>query len=321
MSMNVAHNSGSVAPTKPNELLSAEERLALMQSSDLVGLWLVAQTWGLVFILLGLAALFPGPLTAIIVLVFLPGRQLGLAVLMHEAGHGSLFATPALNRVVGQWFCALPTLGDLPSYAAGHLEHHRKAGTRDDPDLVNYAAYPIKNKSFGRKVFRDLTGQTGFKLLISLVRGGAGNMNRAQGQGRALLFKQILVQGLLFLALFALGWGWTWLLWFATFMTTYMLVIRLRQIAEHGAVPNLYDLDPRENTRTVEAPYWQRFLMAPHSVNFHLEHHFMAAVPCYRLADLRRLLRARGYFDHTPVSPGYGTVFKSVLQGSSSVSS
>ena len=104
-------------------------------------------------------------------------------------------------------------------------------------------------------------------------------------------------------------------------MTTYMLVIRLRQIAEHGAVPNLYDLDPRENTRTVEAPYWQRFLMAPHSVNFHLEHHFMAAVPCYRLADLRRLLRARGYFDHTAVSPGYGTVFKSVLQGSSSVSS
>ena len=321
MSAKALQNDCPTTPIKPSQILSAEERLALTKSSDLAGFWLVAQTWSLIFLLLGLAATYPGVLTSLLVLVLLPGRQLGLAVLMHEAGHGSLFATSAWNRWVGQWLCALPTLGDLPSYAAGHLEHHRKAGTHEDPDLANYAAYPISKLSFRRKVFRDLTGQTGFKLLMSLYRGGAGNMNRAQGQGRGLLAKQILVQGALFATLYALGWGWTWLLWFATFMTTYMLVIRLRQIAEHGAVPNLYDLDPRENTRTVEAPLWQRFLLAPHGVNYHLEHHFMAAVPCYRLLDLRRLLRSRGYFHGMPAASGYGSVLKSVLQEPPSVTS
>ncbi|MDG1065780.1 MAG: fatty acid desaturase family protein [Luminiphilus sp.] len=321
MSIKVSPKACSLAVIKPSQLLSAEERLALTRPSDLVGFGLVLKNWGLIFLLLGLAAHYPGAVTALLVLVLLPGRQLGLAVLMHEAGHGSLFATPALNGFVGQWLCALPTLGDLPSYAAGHLEHHRKVGTDEDPDLVNYAAYPISTKSFGRKIFRDLTGQTGAKLLVSLFKGGAGNMNRAQVQGRALLLKQVLVQVALFLSLYALDWGWTWLLWFVTFMTTYMLVIRVRQIAEHGAVPDLYSLDPRGNTRTVEASYWQRFLVAPHGVNFHLEHHFMAAVPCYRLPHLRRLLRARGYFDNTPVFLGYGAVFKKVLQRTSSVTS
>ena len=104
--------------------------------------------------LLGLAASYPGVLTSLLVLVLLPGRQLGLAVLMHEAGHGSLFATSAWNRWVGQWLCALPTLGDLPSYAAGHMEHHRKAGTHEDPDLANYAAYPyFRSTASGAKYF------------------------------------------------------------------------------------------------------------------------------------------------------------------------
>ena len=321
VSLKIASDSSPVAPTRPSQIFSVEERLKLTTSSNVLGFWLVAQTWILVFLLLGLAASYPGALTALLVLVVLPGRQLGLAVLMHEAGHGSLFASSALNRIVGQWFCALPTLGDLPSYAAGHLEHHRKAGTADDPDLVNYAAYPISKQSFRRKVVRDLTGQTGFKLLMSLFKGGAGNMNRAQVSGRALLLKQIWVQMALFLVLYMLGWGWTWILWFASFMTTYMLVIRLRQIAEHGAVPNLYDLDPRINTRTVDAPLWQRFLVAPHGVNFHLEHHFMAAVPCYRLADLRRLLHARGYFDAIPKDSSYFEVLMKVLQPSPSASS
>lgn len=311
-------NKSPATSLKPKQILTSKERLALMQPSNLVGFWLVVQTWSLIFLLLGSAAHYPGALTALIVLVLLPGRQLSLAVLMHEAGHGTLFASSALNRVIGQWFCALPTLGDLPSYAAGHLQHHRKAGTADDPDLMNYAAYPISKRSFARKVFRDLTGQTGAKLLISLVKGGAGNLSRGHAEGRTPLLKQIGVQVILFLTLYALGWGWTWWLWFASFMTTYMLVIRLRQIAEHGAVPDLYDLDPRKNTRTVDAPHWQRFLVAPNAVNFHLEHHFMAAVPCYRLAELRRLLNARGYFDATPRDSSYGGVLMKVLQQSAS---
>ena len=57
-------------------------------------------------------------------------------------------------------------------------------------------------------------------------------------------------------------------------------------------MPDLYDPDPRMNTRTVDAPWWQKLLFAPNGVNYHMEHHFMASVPCYRLAALREHLRA-----------------------------
>ena len=50
---------------------------------------------------------------------------------------------------------------------------------------------------------------------------------------------------------------------------------------------------PAFNTRTVDAPAWQRYLMAPSYVNYHLEHHLMPAVPCYRLPVFRALLQQR----------------------------
>jgi fatty acid desaturase len=252
-------------------------------------------------------------ISVLVVLVLLPGRQLGLAVLMHEAGHGSLFDNPSANRWVGQWLCALPTLGDLPSYAAGHAEHHRLAGTHEDPDLPNYQRYPVSAESFRRKVIRDLTGQTGFKLLAAIVGGAAGVIGDQPRQGRALLAKQIAVQVALFALLSVMGVGWTWWLWFLTFMTTFMLVIRLRQVAEHAAVPDLYHPDPRLNTRTVVAPWWQRFLVAPINVNYHMEHHFMAGVPCYRLPLLRQMLERKGFLHGVPRSNSYPDLFRAVV--------
>jgi fatty acid desaturase len=114
----------------------------------------------------------------------------------------------------------------------------------------------------------------------------------------------------LFAVLWALGIGWTYLLWVIAYLTVFMLVIRVRQVAEHAAVPDLYNTDPRLNTRTVEAPWWQRVVFAPNSVNYHLEHHFMASVPCYRLKALHAHLKAVGALDGVPVFRGYGQVLR-----------
>ena len=95
-----------------------------------------------------------------------------------------------------------------------------------------------------------------------------------------------------------------------TFLTSYMWVVRLRQVGEHAVVTDLYDPDVRLNTRTVEAPFWQRFLLAPNNVNYHMEHHFMAGVPCYNLPKLRSLLKQKGVLDSVPVVYGYGQVLR-----------
>jgi len=295
---------------KHSELLSAADRERLLKRSNAWAWWLVGSNWLAIMALLLLAGWYPNILTLLLVWVLLPGRQLGLSVLMHEAGHGTLFATRSLNHWVGQWLCALPTLNDLPGYAAGHLNHHRLAGTPEDPDLPNYRAYPVDHRSFRRKVIRDLTGQTGAKLVAGAVKGGLSHFSvEAAPADPWLLLKQVMVQVALAGVLMALGIGWTWWLWAATFMTSYMLVIRLRQIAEHAAVPDANDPDPRLNTRTVTAPLWQRWLLAPNGVNYHLEHHLLPGVPCYRLQTFRARLIENGWLDQAPIFNSYHQVF------------
>ena len=93
-----------------------------------------------------------------------------------------------------------------------------------------------------------------------------------------------------------------------------MLVARLRQIAEHAAVPDADNPDPRLNTRTVEAPVWQRFLTAPHFVNYHLEHHLLPGVPCHRLPGFRSLLKEKGLLDEVPSFNSYQQVLHHTVQ-------
>ena len=295
---------------RPSDVLSAQEREELLERSDFRAWLHVLSSWMLIFAILLLVGYFPSLITLLFAWIVLPGRQLSLAVLMHEAGHGSLFKTKGLNLWVGQWLCALPTLGDLASYARGHTAHHRLAGTDEDPDLPNYRAYPIKKSSLYRKWMRDLTGQTGFKLLAALATGAGSQMSRETVGSSNLLTKQIFVHLVFASILIALGVGWTWFVWMGTFLTSYMWVVRLRQVGEHAVVPDLYDPDVRMNTRTVDAPLWQRFLLAPNNVNFHMEHHFMAGVPCYNLPKLRALLKSKGLLDGVPEVKGYGQVLK-----------
>jgi fatty acid desaturase len=295
---------------KISDYLSKDDIARFTAKSDLRAWALVLGNWLAIALIFAAVAAFPNPLVIILAMILLGGRQLGLSVLMHDAGHRTLFATPWLNGVVGQWLCAAPVFNDLPSYANGHLDHHRKAGTTEDPDLPNYAAYPVSRESFRRKVVRDLTGQTGLKLLGGIFRGASGVISREKRKSAMPVLRQLLVQFMLFLALWSAGIGWAYLVWLGSFLTVFMLIIRIRQVAEHAVVPDLYDPDPRMNTRTVEAPWWQKMIFAPNGVNYHLEHHFMASVPCYRLKALRAHLKKKRALDQVPVFHGYGELIR-----------
>jgi fatty acid desaturase len=295
---------------KINDYLTRDEVAQFTAKSDLHAGRLVLGNWLAIAAIFAIVATYTNPVTIVLAVILLGGRQLGLSVLMHECGHRTLFRTAKLNDVIGQWLCALPVMNDQPSYARGHLEHHRKAGTVDDPDLPNYQAYPVSRDSFRRKMMRDLTGQTGFKLMGYIFRGASGAISREKRDSALPFLQQLGVQLALFMVLNACGIGWTYLLWAVAYLSVFMFIIRVRQVAEHAAVPDLFDPDPRMNTRTVDAPWWQRLVFAPNGVNYHMEHHFMASVPCYRLRALREHLRNRQALDDVPVFRGYAQVLR-----------
>ncbi|MFT6050584.1 MAG: fatty acid desaturase [Halioglobus sp.] len=295
---------------KIKDYLSPGEVTYFTDKSDFDAWRLVVNNWLAIGAIFAAVGLFPNVLTIIAGVILLGGRQLGLSVLMHECGHRSLFKTPRLNDLVGQWLCAFPVMNDMPSYARGHLKHHKSAGTEDDPDLKNYRTYPVSKASFRRKVIRDLSGQTGFKLLSFIVRGTATSLSNETRDGTRPLYLQLGVQLALFTLLWLFGLAWLYLLWVGAYLTSFMLFIRLRQVAEHAAVPNLFDLDPRLNTRTVIPRWWERAVLAPNMVNYHMEHHFMASVPCYKLKALHQLLRDKNALDDTPRFVGYPALFR-----------
>jgi fatty acid desaturase len=296
---------------KVSDYLSKEEQARFTRRSDLQGFRLLATNWLIIFAIFWVVAQWTNPLTLLLGVILLGGRQLGLAVLMHEAGHRSLFKSQALNNSLGQWLCAYPIMGDVNGYAASHRVHHQTAGTDKDPDLPNYRAYPISRASFKRKIIRDITGQTGLKLLVGLARGRGDIMTGGDSRRRAL-YSGLFVNLVLFLVLYVLGMAEFYLLWFVAYVTAYPLVARIRQVAEHGSVVDLYHLDPRLNTRTTRARWFERLIFCPNNVCYHIEHHFLASVPCYHLKALHENLVQKGFYagHEAAVASGYWNVIQ-----------
>ena len=100
---------------KISDYLSKEEIAHFTAKSDFHGWRLVSGNRLAIIAIFSVVALYTNPVTILLALVLLGGRQLGLSVLMHECGHRSLFKSAQLNDVVGQWFCALPVMNDMPS--------------------------------------------------------------------------------------------------------------------------------------------------------------------------------------------------------------
>ena len=144
------------------DLLTSEQLNELRARSDWRGAWLVIHAWLVIGTSMAVACVWSNPLTIVLAVMLIGSRQLGLLILMHDAAHGALFRSPVLNLRVAQWLCAFPMLADTAGYRAYHLGHHARTQTENDPDIVLTGHYPITRASLRRKLWRDLTGQTGF---------------------------------------------------------------------------------------------------------------------------------------------------------------
>ncbi len=275
--------------------------------------WLsIATNWGLVLGAMALVAWVPHVLTVVLALFVIGARQLGFAVMMHEAAHRTLFESRQLNDWAGSWLCAYPVWADLRPYRPYHLQHHAKNWTDEDPDLVLATKHPVTRASMTRKIWRDLSGQVGWKRVKALIGrdviGADGMHTRRLLPGwknlRGVVITNTMLLGLLTLA----GHPALYLLWIGAWMTTYSLVTRIRSIAEHSMVPDRGD--ELQNTRTTEASWWERLLLAPNRVNYHLEHHLLMTVPHYNLPAMHELLCERGLLDRALVAQGYAGVLR-----------
>ena len=296
------------------EVFTADEIRRLSRRSDLIGAALVLHAWALIAGAMALVVWLPNPLTFLLAVMVIGGRQLGLAILMHDAAHGLLFRTRRLNEFAGQWLCAFPVGTDLLLYRPYHLKHHRFTQQEDDPDLVLSAPFPISRASLKRKVWRDITGRTGYTRRKQQIMATWGEPGLSWPERRARLQQGglvgfAIVNAVLWAAMTVAGLWWLYpALWLLPLLTWYQLISRIRNIAEHAVVPD--NDDSLRNTRTTLAGVWTRLLLAPYWVNYHLEHHLLLSLPCWKLPAAHRLLMAKGLRDRMEVRGGYAEVLR-----------
>lgn len=283
------------------DYLERDEIARLSEKSDARALGTLALQLALFIAAFALAIAWSNPFSIVLAILLIGGRIQAFGVLTHDCAHGSLFRSPWLNRFVGRWIVGAAGHVPLEAYRRYHLEHHRLAGTDDDPDKWMVKAYPVQASSLKRKFTRDLTGQTGIRDLLREVKTFSLAAN-----GPTLLFHALLAA-----TLAAVGAIWAYALFWVARLFIYPAIHRLRQISEHGVVPNRDVLDARLNTGTTIPRWWERLFISPCNVNYHLEHHIFAAVPPYHLPQLHRLLVERGYFSgHDCIAHGFDDVLR-----------
>lgn len=288
-----------------------------------------------------------GALATIPALFLIGSRQLGLSVLMHDAAHGLMHPDRRLNNFLGQ-FTGAATGSDLHAYRSYHLTHHKYTQQPEDPDLPLSKPFPTSRASMRRKIIRDLTGQTflkqrsnqlakawiGLKAILA-GKGDAPGTPRDTSAGRALnnssraaldtsgetldsakttarvVGRMLAVQlAVLIISLLTLG-IIPFLLWIVALATTFQLLLRIRNIAEHACTTTGNE-DPFSHARTTRANLLARATLAPYWVNYHSEHHLFMGVPCYNLPLAHKYLGERGHHQRMTISPGYRDVMAQV---------
>lgn len=288
---------------KATDILSRKHIWDLRQKTTSKGIGLVVHAWLVIILTMMAYAIWPSFWLLLVGIFVVGARQLGLAILMHDAAHGLLSPKLKLNDFVGNVFCAWPAGLTLVDYRPYHMKHHRFTQQVDDPDLILSKPFPISKASLARKIVRDLTGLTFLRLRFFQFKDAWGNkfINKMGG----IIGLNI---GLWFLC-FSLGHAEVYfLLWLLPLATSYQLVARIRNIAEHAVVPN--NDDDFKNTRTTHANILERIFIAPYWVNYHIEHHLFVFVPCYNLKKAHQLLKEKDMLGKMEIRDNYYQVLK-----------
>ncbi len=250
---------------------------ALLEYGLIAAAVVISQTWW-------------NPIVYIAAVIVIGSRINALGGLMHDAAHHRAYANRSLNDFVGE-LLALPTSASMAGYRNTHFAHHRELNSANDPDWQRNVGlkefeFPAPRTSVLMYFVQYLTG-----LKIGAALGGfhknkdTRDIPAAVARARLVFFLGLIAASI------ALGF-WKILLayWIVPLLTVFLAIRYLRNVAEHYAVEHEHVLN---ESRTVLAPVWELWLIAPWGLNYHLEHHLFPSVPCFRLGELHRLLMTR----------------------------
>ena len=253
-------------------------------------------------------------------------RMVAMGVLVHDAVHYLLYKNRRVNDLVADLFLAFPIGMTTGLYRKTHFQHHRFTNTEDDIDLVaqredgEWFEWPKTAREFVWVMLRSVTGANVHRGWIMYKHWAPWNHLRDPISPFFPVHTRVLYVVNMAVVYAAFGWGFSVAPW-ATgkLIALYMLpgltlvnfAMRLRATAEHVGADNSEEL---RATRTVLPRWWQRWLVSPVGVNYHLEHHLYPSVPGPNLAELHQVLMQDEEFrDRAHLTQGYDGVLRELM--------
>jgi fatty acid desaturase len=258
------------------------------------------------------------PWVVIPAIIVIAGRQQACFVLAHDAAHYRMFKNRGLNDAVGRAFAVIVGIS-MCTYRVLHRLHHNHLYEDRDPDTPLHGGYPRGRAYLAKKLAKDLLGLTAYKT-YSYFFGAPAINDDAESSKRPLddtspaLRKAARQDRWIVVAFhitvpviaFSTGYGIEYLiLWILPLVTVLQALLRFRAICEHGAVTDLSS--PLTAARTNLAPWWLRWWMFPHHVNFHVEHHLYPSIPHYNLPECHEEMARLGLLETAEVRNIFAT--------------
>jgi fatty acid desaturase len=255
----------------------------------------LALTWALLAAAIGVYLRHPAPWVFALTFVLVASRQYALLILMHDAFHALLHPRRRVNDLLGLSLIGAPCGSSYWPARSAHLEHHRKLGHPDDPELFLHSAGRPREKrtrrAFALHFARLVLGEQLVYTHLGPHRPGAASAPE-RWRGLFHLAPVALAQGTLF-GLFTLAGSWVtyFTLWLLPLVTLAVLFNGVRAFCDHA---NPCDEPGDKSRRLVSyvSGSLERFFLAPFHMNFHAEHHLFPYVPHYNLPALRQRLQA-----------------------------
>jgi fatty acid desaturase len=307
----------NVAITWYRTKLSADDFKSVHAKSDFLG---GMQTFGYLFILLSAAGTAVYSFNhwawwATAGLVFLYGTVAAFVInAVHELGHGTVFKTRWLNTFFCHLFAFLGWINH-ETFQSSHTRHHRYTlHPPDDLELVlpmklkfrHFFTTGIINPAYPFKValgdtIRIARGKFRGEWELTLYpesdpgsRKAPVRWARCMLAGHSLIIVASIATGQWIIPILAFGYQFygSWLLFLCN---NTQHVGLMDHVDDFRLCCRTFTLNP-----VVRFLYWQ--------MNYHIEHHMYAAVPCYHLDKLHRLIR----HDLPPTPNGLIEVWKEI---------
>jgi len=278
--------------------IDSKDFKSLHEKSDFLG-WL--QTLGYLGLITatGSAILYGAghwPIGVVLALIFLHGTFFSFQVnAVHELGHNTVFKTKALNSFFVRIFAFLGWI-NFEAFGTSHTRHHRYTlHVPDDLEVVLPQKVLIKNFfqqgfiSIGamkwslNNIFRMARGKFRGEWEATLFPEGSPERKAAINWARTVIIGHFLI---LAVALYFHLWLIPVVVTFAVFYANWLFFLcnNTQHIGLQDSVP-----DFRLCCRTFTVNPFVQFLYW--HMNYHIEHHMFAAVPCYKLGRLHRLIK------------------------------